>query len=197
MKNLTLILVFLTSTLVVSAQESIYIYGKVVRGSQPVFSATIINMTNGKGTVTDNYGDFSMWVNKNDILKFSSIGYKTVLYTVPDTLNEQKFRILVNMVEDTFLLKEAVVVPWPVNRSMLKKAMLDNKKEKDQISAFAGFVRNDAPVREPEPRLTNPISFIYDKFSKKARQQKKMEKYRQMIEQGERIGTTPEKPIQY
>lgn len=193
-----LLLIFFVGLLnLVKAQENIFLYGKVVKGASPLFNTTIYNNTSSKGTVTDNYGDFSITVQPNDVIKFSSIGFKTIYYTVPDTLTEPKFRILVNMVEDTVLLKEAVVVPWPVNRSMLKKAMLDDRKQKEQISSFAGFVKNDGPVVEPAPKLSNPISFIYDKFSKKSRQQKKMEQYRRMIEEGERIPSSNDKPVQY
>jgi hypothetical protein len=197
MNRILLLLLFVGLLNLAKAQENIFLYGKVVKGSTPLFNATIYNNTANKGTVSDNYGDFSITVQPSDVIKISSIGFKTIYYTVPDTLTELKFRILVNMVEDTVLLKEAVVVPWPVNRSMLKKAMLDNKKEKDQIGAYAGFVSNDKPVEEPAAKLSNPVSFIYEKFSKKARQQKKMEQYRRMIEEGERIPSSSDKPTQY
>ena len=90
------------------------------------------------------------------------------------------------MVADTFLLREALVVPWPQNRTMLKEAMLNQRKEKETISPYAGFREIEGDPVEPEPKLfSNPLSFLYSKLNKKARQEKKMEKYRQILKEKE------------
>jgi hypothetical protein len=197
LKYRLLFLLLAMSALSFAQQGSIYFHGKVVKGSTPLYNATIYNVNRVFGTVTDAYGDFAIMVQKNDTIKISSIGYKTVEFIIPDTIDSDRYRVLVNMVEDTVLLKEAVVVPWPINRTALKKAMLDNKKEKDQIGGYAGFRTNEGPVVEPAPKLMNPVSFLYDKLSKQSRQKRKMEKYRQIIEEGERYPMEEEKPIKY
>jgi hypothetical protein len=199
-QKISLALLFIFTGICAFAQQgNIYFHGKVVKGSEPLYNATIYNINQSFGTVTDRYGDFAIMANINDTIKISSIGYKTVYFVLPDTINEQKYRVLVNMVEDTVLLKEAVVVPWPVNRTMLKRAMLDNRSEKERIGGYAGFRTVEGPVSEPEPKLMNPVSFLYDKLNKQSRQQRKMDKYRRIIEEGERTAPPPpsEKPVRY
>jgi hypothetical protein len=166
------------------AQNEIYFSGKVVKGATPIYNATIFNVTSSKGAVSDYEGNFSFFASINDTIKISSIGFKLVEFVIPDTIQDKKFRVLVNMVEDTVLLKEAVVMPWPSSRSMLKRAMLDVESEKEQITSYAGFRTNDRPAREPAPTLANPISLLFNKFSKKERQRKKIEKYRRIIDEG-------------
>lgn len=158
--------------------------GKVVQGSTPIYNVTVANKSTFSGTITDVYGGFSLLAHPGDTISFTSIGYKQVTYQVPDTISSEKFRILVNMVADTFLLKEAMVVPWPQNTTMLKQAMLAKKTEKEKISPYAGFIELEGDPVEPEPKpFANPISFLFDKFSKKNRQAKKMEKYRQILQE--------------
>lgn len=187
MNKLFFVLLFMLIVSIGFGQESsIDLSGKVVNGSTPVYNVSVADMSTYKGTVTDVYGSFNLKVNQGDTIKFSSIGYKTVTYTIPDTLSGENFRILVNMVPDTFLLKEAMVVPWPLNRTMLKKAMLNQKAEKQKISPYAGFREIEGDPVEPEPKpFANPISFIFSKLNKKARQAKKMEKYKEILQEDE------------
>ena len=171
----------LLSLFTVEAQENYIFSGKVLNGSKPVYNVSVVNTSKTTGTVTDNYGDFGINIYPGDFITFSSIGYKTVNYQIPDSIDAD-LRVLVSMVEDTILLKEAVVVPWPINRTMLKEAMLSNRKEKESISAYAGFREIDGDPVEPDPKpFANPISYIFSKLNKKARQEKKIEKYREML----------------
>lgn len=183
------ILFFFISLLMCShltAQDKVIFKGKVVNGSTPIFNVTVLNLSQSQGVITDYEGNFSLLVNQGDTIQFTSIGYKPVTYNIPDSLTSESFRVLVNMVEDTILLKEAVIVPWPINTTMLKEAMLSKTKEKEKISAYAGFKEIEGDPVEPEPKLfSNPISFIFDKLSKKSRQEKKMQKYREMLQEDE------------
>ncbi|MEZ4978434.1 MAG: carboxypeptidase-like regulatory domain-containing protein [Chitinophagales bacterium] len=160
-------------------------HGKVVSGSSPLYNVSVVNLSQNTGTVTDVYGDFKLSVKRGDEISFSSIAYKSIVYKVPSDIQEVDFRVLVNLVEDTVYLKEAVVVPWPLNRTMLKEAMLDQRKEKEQISPYAGFIELEGDPEPVSPSLMNPLSFIYSKFNKKARQEKKMEKYRKILQEDE------------
>lgn len=176
----------LLTTALFSQDNTITLTGKVVNGSTPVYNVTVVDMQSYKGTVTDVYGSFELKVMAGDTVNFSSIGFKPLSYQIPDTLKTDKFRILVSMVPDTFLLKEALVVPWPQNTTMLKQAMLDQKEEKKKISPYAGFIEIEGDPVEPDPKpFANPISFIFSKLNKKARQAKKMQKYREILQEDE------------
>lgn len=186
MKKVIFIFIFILSftTSYLLAQQEIYFSGRVVKGAKAIYNATIYNKTSAKGTVTDFEGDFAFFASINDTIKITSIGFKNVEFTIPDTIQGKKFRVLINMVEDTILLQEAIVMPWPNSRSMLKRAMLDVESEREQISSYAGFRTNERPAREPTSTLANPISLIFDKLNKKERQRKKIEKYRRIIDEG-------------
>ncbi|MCB9227346.1 MAG: carboxypeptidase-like regulatory domain-containing protein [Chitinophagales bacterium] len=165
-------------------QDSTVLFmGKIVQGSKPIYNVTVNNLSKMTGTITDFSGDFKINAQPGDKFIFSSIGYKSVHYTLPDTLSTLSYRVLINMVEDTVYLKEAVVVPWPINRTMLKEAMLDRKAEKEVIAPYAGFRRIEGEPEEPAPTIMNPLSFIYNKLNKKARQERKMQKYREILKE--------------
>lgn len=186
MKYFAIIISFFLSFTALNAQQASFVFsGKVLNGSKALYNVTVVNNTETTGTVTDNYGDFSIKVKPNDYIVFTSIGYKDVSFKIPDTI-QADYRVLVSMVEDTILLKEAVVVPWPINRTMLKEAMLSNRKEKETIAAYAGFREIEGDPVEPDPKpFANPISYIFSKLNKKARQQKKLEKYRELLQESD------------
>ena len=192
MKYFTILTFSILSIFSLKAQQNSFVFsGKVLNGSKPLYNVTVVNTDVITGTVTDNYGDFAITVKPNDLITFSSIGYKEVQFRIPDSI-QADYRVLVSMVEDTILLKEDIVVPWPINRTMLKEAMLRDRKEKETVAAYAGFREIDGDPVEPEPKVfANPISFIYSKLNKKARQQKKIEKYRQLLQESDYYEVDP------
>lgn len=187
LKKSLLILFLCAISAIGFAQDGVIDFnGRVVSGSTPLYNVSIVDLNNQRGSVSDVYGNFSVQVKAGDTIRFSSIGYKTVSYAISDTITAESFRVLVNMIGDTVLLQEAIIMPWPPNTTMLKKAMLSKTKEKETISPYAGFREIEGDPVEPEPKLfANPISFIFSKLSKKARQEKKMEKYREILKEKE------------
>lgn len=66
-----------------------------------------------RGTVSDLNGYFSFVAEKGDEVHFSSVGFKTSVYKIPDTLKSHKYSMVKLMTADTFYLDEAVVRPLP------------------------------------------------------------------------------------
>jgi hypothetical protein len=58
-------------------------------------------------------GFFSVVARPGDNVEFSAVGYKTVLYNIPDTLQDSRYSIVQLMTQDTINLPETVVFPWP------------------------------------------------------------------------------------
>lgn len=91
--------------------------GLVLDGSSrellPVPFATIAVPARGRGTYADYNGFFSIVVYAGDVVEFTSIGYQTVRFQVPDTLRDSRYSIVQLMSRDTFNLPETVVFPWP------------------------------------------------------------------------------------
>lgn len=166
------------------SQQNINFNGKVLSSNGFVFNATIVNKKTNRGTVSSIDGDFSLSVLPNDTISFSCIGYKSFTHIIPNSLESTDYRVLVSMAEDTVMLKETIITPWPINKTALKRAFLDEQnKEKEIIASYAGFREIEGPQREPPPTLMNPISLLANLFSKKRIQQKKMDKFRRMMQE--------------
>jgi len=132
MKHLLLVLCFLVVGSVSSnAQrllpEAIQFSGLVVTGSVdniiPVPYSTIAVKGTPRGTYANYAGFYSLVVRPGEVLIFTAIGFKKEEYTVPDTIVGNKFNYVQHLQEDTILLPEAVVYPWPSN-TYLKQEFL-------------------------------------------------------------------------
>lgn len=66
-----------------------------------------------RGASSDQKGFFSFAALQGEVVTFSRLGYKTVDYTIPDTLQSNLYSIVQIMSEDTLLLPETVIFPWP------------------------------------------------------------------------------------
>ena len=101
--------------------------GMVLDGSTeqlfPIPYTNILVKEKGRGTYSDLKGFFSIVVEKGDVIVFSAIGYKTVEYKVPDTLNEDRYSMVQLMTQDEVNLPEVVIFPWP-NRDHFKLEFL-------------------------------------------------------------------------
>lgn len=79
----------------------------------PVPYANILVKEKGRGSYSDYTGFFSIVVEKGDVIVFSAVGYKTVEYTIPDTLQDNRYSLVQLMTQDAVNLPETVVFPWP------------------------------------------------------------------------------------
>jgi hypothetical protein len=79
----------------------------------PLPYTTLYDRTQRRGVISDYYGFFSTVVMPGDTLLFSSFGFKTSTYVVPDTLKESRYSIIHVMQKDTVNLPEVTVYPWP------------------------------------------------------------------------------------
>jgi hypothetical protein len=89
--------------------------GIVVTGDslQPVSFTNIFVKGQRRGTVSDYLGYFSLVTKANDTIQFSTIGYKTSEFIIPDTLSADRYSAVHFLRRDTFLIKETVIYPWP------------------------------------------------------------------------------------
>lgn len=66
-----------------------------------------------RGTISDANGFFSLAGLMGEEVVFSHIGFETVYFTIPDTLTTNMYSIVQIMSQDSILLPEAVIYPWP------------------------------------------------------------------------------------
>ena len=91
--------------------------GMVLDGSNeqlfPVPYANILVKDQQRGTYSDLQGFFSIVVEKGDVIVFSAVGYQTVEFKIPQTLEDDRYSLVQLMTQDTINLPETVVFPWP------------------------------------------------------------------------------------
>jgi hypothetical protein len=96
-------------------------------------------------SVSGSDGTFAFYVNKSDTVVFSSLGYKTAILYVSDTLSGRDFNAGIYMHSDTLLIGEVIIVPRISNlkseilnaRSKIPSTM-DNARYNVAISAYQG-----------------------------------------------------------
>jgi hypothetical protein len=79
----------------------------------PVPYATIYLPLKNRGTFTDRRGFFNLVVEKKDLVRFSSIGFDPADFLVPDSLKSDHYSVVQMMGQDTFMLPQITIFPWP------------------------------------------------------------------------------------
>lgn len=80
---------------------------------KPIPFAHIFIKKSSRGTISDFNGFYSFVARPNDTIVFTSIGYKSGLYVIPDTLTKTHYTMFQVMQTDTVFLSEAIIYPWP------------------------------------------------------------------------------------
>ena len=76
-----------------------------------------------RGTISALDGFFSLVALKGDTISFSYLGYQTIEYVLPDSLDKHYYSYYQIMSKDNILLPEAVIYPWP-SREYFKQEFL-------------------------------------------------------------------------
>ena len=97
--------------------------------------------------ITDFFGYFSFVAKPNDVIRFSSVGYKNAEFIIPDTLTTNKYSLIQIMFEDTIMLKTATIYPWP-SKEQFAKAFVETKIPNDDYQrALANLSRSQLQDR--------------------------------------------------
>jgi hypothetical protein len=111
--------------------KTVIFSGRVVadRSSEFLPNAYVFNPQSGRGTLTDDFGDFSLYVFPGDSIVFSYVGYKKKYYIIPRN-NEQTHAATIFMTEDSKMLAEVRVFPYNTEDAF-KKAFLEMKLDNE------------------------------------------------------------------
>ena len=157
--------------------------GKVVSADSlsPIPNVHIISNLSYFGTTSDLNGKFSMQIRENDSLRVSSIGYTTQIINISyDSIDANNFEIM--MVRDTIMIEEIDIFPYldyhtvkrivdnsPIAKPFIIKGVNDNIEN----------VLWQKPKENPRANIIqNPIQALYNRFNKKQRLKRKLEKNR-------------------
>lgn len=75
--------------------------------------AVIMLKNNYRGTVSNEWGVFSIVAHKGDTLVFSEVGFRKKEFVIPEDIVGHYFSMVQLMTQDTFYLQETVIRPFP------------------------------------------------------------------------------------
>ena len=191
MKRLIIIGFIFLCCLSSKAQNKYFpIKGSVISADSlsPIHDAHILSMLSYYGTISDINGNFSMLTRETDSLRISSIGFVTQYISIKhDSINANNFNIL--MQRDTVMLQDVEVFPYLDNLTVeeiisktpivLPKQVLFEDDIDVNIQNYYYHKTKDIPkIRAITFVLYNPIKKTYDRFNKKERLKRKLERNR-------------------
>ena len=187
------LILFLILPLLASSQEGekkpFRIEGKIVDSLQrPVSYAHILIKSRNTGWVGGYDGTFRIGVYPGDTITISAISYQKKQFIIMEGLKEKDQPLLFLMDQDTILLKEQLIYPWPETYSELKKEILQMEADHsmDAVDLHLPSLKDlDVLARTPmvEGQMglysgPGPFSVLYYHFSKEAKSKKMLHQIR-------------------
>jgi len=145
------------------AQESsIVVIGKVVQHPPIGFGELmIINVTSGRGIIGGSDGSFEINIRKEDELKVFCTGFKTVTVSFRDSIFKPVYNIIVELKELQIVFDKPVIIrPQPTY------------EELEDARSKIGTHRYDPLIQSPATTIFNPITALYQAFSRKEQEKK-------------------------
>jgi hypothetical protein len=115
----------------------------------PFTNVTILGTT--RGTYANLDGFFSIVAQKGDVVVFSAIGFRTVEYTIPSALKDNRYSIYQLMVEDTINLPVTMIYPWPSREHFRIEFLEMDVKDDMQDRALSNL--NDKTLTELRDKM--------------------------------------------
>ena len=150
----------------------------------PIPNAHILSELSYYGTTSDSDGRFSMLIRNNDTLRISNVGFVTKLLPINyDSINFNNYLIM--MEKDTIMLQEVDVFPY-LDYNTVKKIVSEIPVEKPFIVKGVNDdieqVIYQTPKKIPDDKgIISPIQTLYNRFNKKERLKRKMERNRRKL----------------
>jgi hypothetical protein len=134
--------------------------------------ATIVEKKSKVGTVSDEAGFFSIVARPYDTLLVSAIGYSTFQYIVKESVENRVYdKIVLN--SRTYQLEEVGVVGYK-NYQQFKQDFVDLNLPEENVV----YIPPPLPVypnnSQPTATVSGPFTRLYDKYSKRGKEAKKV-----------------------
>jgi hypothetical protein len=138
-------------------------------GITPLQDVHVYNQNNRQVNVSDPTGFFSMYVSKVHVLRFSSVGYEPFYFSIPGDFSSDVYYVQIEMKSRTVPLR-AITIYGEEEKTV---SMLTREKSQNSLGDIQlGTLRGKAkPV---EPTLENPMSLLWDWFSREGKEKRKL-----------------------
>lgn len=140
----------------------------------------IQNKNSQKGTVTNKLGFYKIESSQTDSLSISYISYNTRIICTSNITTYTKLK------SSSLKLNEVVLKPQTWQQFKLEFVQKEWNTEQSAEVTIIGLKQYKGPLRPFKPTLitavTNPISFTHHLLNKKARQKRKTNRYRKILQ---------------
>lgn len=194
----------LVETKTISAQrnpDSLYILDAVILTSDsllPVVNAHVISKFNRWGTISNKQGRFKLYVQNDDSVLITSIGFTPLILQMNPSLLLTDSILKIVIPKDTIAINEVVIRAYWDYPTM--KQIVINMQPIDLSQFYPDWTNTELLYMEPHPMsFKGPIQALYDALNRSARLQRKLIKNRKeyneiMKQMGRYLDTIPAKP---
>lgn len=146
----------------------------VNEADEPLPFVTVTNLTTRQGVVSNEEGFFYITFPAKDTLQLSAINYEAYSLYFGDTAQATNYDLKIHLSEKTYQLENVTVFAFR-DEAAFKRAILalDDIPEEPGKIVIPGTYQG--PRLEKKASAASPISFIYDRFSKRARYERKVQ----------------------
>lgn len=166
--------------------------------SLPIHNAHIISKFNRWGTISNKEGRFRLYVQSNDSLLITSIGYSPIILRMtPDHFIDDSISVI-KMRKDTITINEVVIRGYWDYETM--KQIVVDMQPIDLTQFYPDWSGTELLYKNPQPAsFKGPIQALYDAFNRSARLQRKLIRNRKeynriMNQMGRHFDTIPAIP---
>lgn len=171
------LLIFATGPAAVTGQvpeDPLMVSGQIVNAAtgEPAPFVHIINPSTNQGATTDARGQFTIRMDRQDTLVFSSVGFEKYLFTLENQPADKKVFVKIALNTATLELEPLEIFAFR-DAETFKEAILELELpgEPEPIHIPGTY---QGPRREVKPGVMSPISFVFSKFSKKEKEKAKL-----------------------
>ncbi len=163
------------------AKEPIRLSGVIVNEANEALPfVTVTNLSTQQGVVSDEEGFFYLTFPAQDTLQLSAVNYEPYRLYFGDTARATNYDLKIRLSERTYQLENVTVFAFR-DEAAFKRAVLalDDLPEPEKVVVPGAY---QGPRQEKKASVGSPISFILDRFSKRA-------KYEQQVQQAQQEAT--------
>jgi hypothetical protein len=138
--------------------------GVVVRSDSltPIPFTNLVIANEGRGTMADAQGYFSLVAQESDTIVFSAIGYEKSHFIIPDSLEKTNYSLIHAMEKDTVQVKETTVYPWPTKEQFKEAFMNADLPDDDIRRARKNLAQARMQQRMENMEMDAPLNFDYE-----------------------------------
>lgn len=161
-------------------QDSLRILDAVILTNDsllPVHNAHIISKFNRWGTISNEEGRFKLYVQENDSILVTSIGFRAMIIRMEPSFFIDDSIVPIILTKDTVSINEVIIRGYYDYATM--KQIIVEMKPIDLTNFYPEWSGTELLYQDPRPMsFKGPIQALYDAFNQSARLQRRLLKNR-------------------